>query len=133
MASFLKNARRLVVKISSALLVDGEKNEICRPWLMALVEDIAACRARGQEVLLVSSGAVALGRRVLGLPNGALKLEEIQAAAASGQVRLAHVYQEALGWHGLSVAQVLLTPRDTEERQPYLNVRATLRNLLDLG
>jgi glutamate 5-kinase len=126
-------AKRVVIKIGSALLVDGQRNEIRHPWLTGLVEDVVACRARGQEVVLVSSGAVALGRRVLKLEPGALRLEESQAAAACGQIRLAHAYQEALAHHKFGVAQVLLTPNDTEERQSYLNVRATLRNLLEMG
>jgi len=126
-------ARRVVVKIGSSLLIDGAKNEIRHPWLLALIEDVVACRARGQEVVLVSSGSVALGRRVLKIHDGALKLEESQAAAACGQVRLMHAYQQILAWHDLGAAQVLLTLADTEERQAYLNVRATLRNLLGLG
>ena len=126
-------ARRAVIKISSSLLVDPARNEIKQHWLGQFVEDVVAMRARGQQVVLVTSGAVALGRRVLGFPAGPLRLEESQAAAACGQIRLAHAYQEALAKHHLSVAQVLLTPGDTEARQPYLNVRATLRNLLGLG
>ena len=128
----LQAARRIVIKIGSALLVDGQRNEIRQSWLDALIEDAVACHARGQEVVLVSSGAVALGRRVLNLPSRPLRLEESQAAAACGQVRLAHAYQEALARHKVAAAQVLLTFGDTEERQPYLNVRATLRNLLSL-
>ncbi len=128
-------ARRLVVKIGSALLVDGD-GEIRRAWLDALVDDIARCRRRGQEVIIVSSGAVAVGRRHLGLlPSGGrmLRLEEKQAAAAAGQIRLAHAYQEALARHGITVAQILLTPDDTEARRRHLNARATLEQLLALG
>ncbi|MDR3425374.1 MAG: glutamate 5-kinase [Alphaproteobacteria bacterium] len=132
-ANNLLAARRVVVKIGSALLVDSDHNEIRQPWMDSLIEDVVACKKRGQEVVLVSSGSIALGRRVLKLPSGPLKLEETQAAAACGQIRLAHTYQEALAKNGLIVAQVLLTPNDTEERQSYLNIRATLRNLLNLG
>jgi glutamate 5-kinase len=96
MSESLATARRLIVKIGSALLVDQATGEIRRDWLAALAEDIARCRARGQDVLLISSGAIAVGRRHLGLAGGALKLEEKQAAAATGQIRLAHAYLEAL-------------------------------------
>jgi len=128
----LADARRLVVKIGSALLVDDASGDIRRPWLDALADDVARCAARGQEVLLVSSGAIAVGRRHLGLAGTALKLEEKQAAAATGQIRLAHAYQEALARHRLTVAQILLTPEDTEERRRHLNARATLTQLLAL-
>ncbi len=133
MSESLATARRLIVKIGSALLVDDASGDIRRGWLDALVEDIARCRARGQEVLIVSSGAVAVGRRYLGLTGKNLKLEEKQAAAAAGQIRLAHAYQEALGKHGIAVAQILLTPDDTEERRRHLNARATIEQLLALG
>ncbi len=123
-------AKRVVIKIGSALLIDGERNEIRQTWLRTVLEDVVACRANGQQILIVSSGAIALGRRVLGLPQGPLRLEERQASAACGQVRLAHAYQEELARHSLGGAQVLLTPFDTEEWKSYLNVRATLRNLL---
>jgi len=129
----LAAARRLIVKIGSALLVDGATGEVRRAWLDALVEDIVRCRARGAEVVLVSSGAIAVGRRDLDLPDGALRLEEKQAAAAVGQIRLAHAYLEALGRHGIRVAQVLLTPEDTEDRRRHLNARTTLETLLGLG
>ena len=133
MSGGLAAARRLIVKIGSALLVDDATGDIRRAWLEALVEDVARCRARGQEVLIVSSGAIAVGRRHLGLAGRALQLEEKQAAAATGQIRLAHAYQEALARHGLTVAQILLTPDDTEERRRHLNARATLEQLLALG
>ena len=126
------DARRLVVKIGSALLVDDASGNLRRTWLEALAEDVARCAKRGQEVLLVSSGAIAAGRRHLGLLGPALKLEEKQAAAATGQIRLAHAYQEALARHHLTVAQILLTPEDTEERRRHLNARATLNQLLAL-
>jgi glutamate 5-kinase len=128
----LTAARRLIVKVGSALLVD-EAGDIRREWLAALVEDLVRCRARGQDVLLVSSGAIAVGRRHLGLAGRTLKLEEKQAAAAAGQIRLAHAYLEALGRHNVGVAQILLTPDDTEQRSRHLNARATIQELLTLG
>src|SRR5215472_9709576 len=131
-AGALAGARRLVVKIGSALLVE-EDGEIRRRWLATLADDVARCRARGQEVILVSSGAIAVGRRHLGLSGSRLRLEEKQAAAATGQIRLAHAYQEALARHGITVAQILLTPDDTEERRRHLNARATFAQLLALG
>jgi glutamate 5-kinase len=129
----LAAAKRLVVKIGSALLVDEETGAIRREWLDALGDDVAAARARGQEVILVSSGAIAVGRRHLGLTGPTLRLEEKQAAAATGQIRLAHAYQETLARHGITVAQVLLTLADTEERRRHLNARSTLATLLKLG
>src|SRR5262245_39442804 len=130
----LLTARRLVVKIGSALLVEEESGAIRRDWLDALGRDVAAaCRGRGQEVILVTSGAIAVGRRHLGLESGKLKLEEKQAAAATGQMRLAHAYQEALARHGITVAQILLTLDDTEERRRHLNARSTLAALIKLG
>ncbi|HEV8020172.1 MAG TPA: glutamate 5-kinase [Candidatus Lustribacter sp.] len=132
-ADGLAAARRLIVKVGSALLVDEATGDIRREWLGALVEDLARCRARGQEVLLVSSGAIAVGRRHLGLTGRTLKLEEKQAAAATGQIRLAHAYLEALGRHDIGVAQILLTPDDTEQRSRHLNARATIEQLLALG
>src|SRR5271167_3088303 len=131
-AEALAGARRLIVKIGSALLV-AESGEIRRAWLDGLADDVARCRGRGQEVILVSSGAIAVGRRHLGLAGRRLRLEEQQAAAATGQIRLAHAYQEALAYHGITVAQILLTLEDTEERRRHLNARATLNQLLALG
>ena len=131
-AAALAGTKRLVVKIGSALLVD-DGGSVRLAWLNALVDDIVRCRARGQEVIIVSSGAIAVGRRHLGLAGRALRLEEKQAAAATGQIRLAHAYQEALGRHGITVAQILLTPDDTESRQRHLNARATFAQLLALG
>jgi glutamate 5-kinase len=131
-AAALAVARRLVVKIGSALLV-AERGEIRGAWLAALAADVARCRARGQEVILVSSGAIAVGRRHLGLAGHRLRLEEKQAAAATGQIRLAHAYQGALARHGITVAQILLTLDDTEERRRHLNARATFAQLLALG
>ena len=129
----LASAKRLIVKIGSALLVEQESGGIRRKWLDALADDVAALKARGTEVILVSSGAIAVGRRHLGLETGALKLEEKQAAAATGQIRLAHAYQETLARHDITVAQVLLTLADTEERRRHLNARSTLNALLKFG
>ncbi len=125
-------AKRLVVKIGSALLVD-QGGEIRREWLASAVADVARCRGRGQEVIIVTSGAIAIGRRHLGLRGGVLRLDEKQAAAATGQIRLAHAYQEALARYRITVAQILLTPDDTEERRRHLNARATFAQLLTLG
>lgn len=129
----LPDARRIVVKIGSALLVDGQTGQLRRKWLDALADDVAACRARGQEVVLVSSGAIAAGREHLGLVGRPLRLEEKQAAAATGQIRLAHAYQETLARHDITVAQILLTLDDTEERRRHLNARSTMNTLLRLG
>ena len=102
-------------------------------WLDGLADDVAALKTRRGEELIVSSGAIAVGRRHLGLTRARLKLEEKQAAAATGQIRLAHAYQESLARHGITVAQILLTPDDTEERRRHLNARATFAQLLALG
>jgi glutamate 5-kinase len=126
-------AKRVVVKVGSALLVDGDKGRLNRAWLESFTEDVAAYRKRGLEVILVSSGAIALGRRHLALSPGKLKLEESQAAAAVGQIRLAHAYKELLDAHEITVAQILLTLGDTEQRRRYLNARGTLNTLLALG
>ena len=129
----LLQARRIVIKVGSALLADAATGAVKRDWLQTLAADIAGLRRRGQEVLLVSSGAIALGRRQLGLPAGRLELEQKQAAAAVGQIRLAHAWTEVLEQHQLSVAQILLTLGDTEQRRRYLNARNTLSTLLKLG
>ncbi|MDA1091421.1 MAG: glutamate 5-kinase [Proteobacteria bacterium] len=128
----IKSGKRVVVKIGSTLLVDQEHGTVHRKWLDSLGADIAACIKRGQEMILVSSGAIAIGRRHLGLPPGELKLDENQAAAATGMVRLAHAYEEVLGGFNLTVAQVLLTLEDTENRRRYINARNTLEALLRL-
>ena len=132
-ASPLTRARRIVVKVGSALLVDQSSGQVNRPWLETLVEDLLRLRARQQEVVLVSSGAIALGRRELKLAPGPLKLEESQAAAAVGQIALAHIYKELFARSGVTVAQILLTLEDSERRRRYLNARATLSELLELG
>ncbi|TCS60867.1 glutamate 5-kinase [Varunaivibrio sulfuroxidans] len=131
--SSIATARRIVVKIGSALLVDDETGAVHRKWLAALADDVARLRARGQDVLIVSSGAVAVGRRRLKMQTQALVLEDKQAAAAIGMVRLAHAYQESLAQHDLTVAQVLLTLDDTENRRRYINARNTLNALLRHG
>lgn len=131
--SRLVTAQRVVVKIGSALLVDAETGALRAEWLSGLAADVAALRARGAEVLLVSSGSIALGRRALGLAAGPLPLEQAQAAASVGQIRLARAYEEVLGPHDLKSGQVLVTLDDTRDRRRYLNGRATLRTLLDLG
>ncbi len=132
MAGFQFNTLgRLVVKIGSALLVD-EDGSFDRVWLEHLAADIAALHKAGREVLIVSSGAVAIGCNVLGLSRHRSRLEELQAAAAAGQVQLVHAWQEALGKHRITAAQVLLTPGDTEDRRRFLNARNTLQKLLEL-
>ena len=129
----LTNARRIVVKVGSTLLVDAENGRLNRAWLETFTADVVRLRKRGQQVILVSSGSIALGRRHLGLGSGPLKLEESQAAAAVGQIRLAHAYKELLDHHEITVAQILLTFEDTEVRRRYLNARGTLNTLLELG
>ena len=125
-ATPLATARRLVVKIGSALLVDSSTGRIRRRWLDALIDDIAGLHAHGQQVVIVSSGAIAAGRYQLGLTHRNLRLEEKQAAAATGQIRLAHAYQDSLNRHQLTVAQILLSAADTEIRRRHLNARATI-------
>ena len=120
---------RVVVKVGSSLLVDGGRGILKQDWLDALVADIAGLHARGADVLVVSSGAIALGRTVAGLPKGALKLEDSQAAAAIGQIALARAWSQALHQRGIVAGQVLLTLQDTEERRRYLNARETLARL----
>ncbi len=129
----IADARRLVVKIGSALLVDRETGKLRAYWLRALAEDVARLRARGTDVIIVSSGSIALGRGALGLPSHDLTLEQSQAAAAVGQIELARAYAEALAEHGLRAAQVLVTLEDSADRRRYLNSRATLEQLLRLG
>jgi glutamate 5-kinase len=126
----LSDFRRIVVKVGSALLVERGTGAIKTAWLDTLIDDVAALSAQGREVIIVSSGAIALGRGVLGLPKGALKLEESQAAASVGQIALSRAYSERLGTRGLTAAQVLLTLEDTEARRRYLNARATMQTLI---
>jgi glutamate 5-kinase len=132
----LSASRRLVVKVGSALLVQDD-GQLRRDWLDALAQDVAMLRGDGVEVMIVSSGAIAVGRRLLGLARGprnrVLRLDESQAAAATGQVQLAHAWQEMLGRHQVPVAQILLTTDDTENRRRHLNARNTIATLLRLG
>lgn len=132
LAPDIRAARRLVIKIGSALLVD-RKAGLRQHWLSALALDVVEAKLRGADVVLVSSGSIALGRKVLELPEGALTLEQSQAAAAVGQIRLARAYEEILAPHGITTAQVLVTLEDTEDRRRYLNSRATMETLLSLG
>ena len=128
----LAQSKRLVLKVGSALLV-GEDGGIRQSWLDALADDVAWLIDQGKEVILVSSGAIAVGRIHLGLaPAGTLRLGDKQAAAAVGQIKLAHAYQEAMARHDRTVAQLLITSEDTEQRQRHLNARATLKSLLSL-
>lgn len=129
----LDKARRLVVKIGSALLVDGRSGALREDWLRGLAADVAALKARGMDVILVSSGSIALGRGVLSLGQGPLSLDEAQAAAAVGQIRLARAYEDALALHGIVAAQILLTLDDSADRRRYLNTRATFAALLSKG
>jgi glutamate 5-kinase len=125
----LDRFNRIVVKVGSSLLVDRVKGALKQEWLDALVADLAALHRRGADILVVSSGAIALGRTASGFPKGALKLEDSQAAAAIGQIALARAWTHALAAHGIIAGQVLLTLQDTEERRRYLNARATLARL----
>lgn len=127
----LGDFRRLVVKVGSALLVDSARGKVRLAWLSSLVEDIGALHAKGKDVMVVSSGAVALGRTVLGLPRGPLKLEDSQAAAAVGQIALARIWAEALAHEDITAGQILLTLGDTEERRRYLNARSTVARLME--
>lgn len=129
----LTDARRVVVKIGSALLVDRQSGELRARWLHSLAEDVAWLKSQGKDVILVSSGSIALGRRVLGLTGRDLPLEQSQAAAAVGQIRLARAYEEALAPHGITTAQILVTLEDSTDRRRYLNSRATMETLLSLG
>ncbi len=129
----LTDAKRLVVKIGSALLVDGGTGKLRQDWLTSLAADVARIRARGTDVIIVSSGSIALGRGILGLPMTSLALEQSQAAAAVGQIRLARAYEEALSPHGIVTGQVLVTLEDSQDRRRYLNSRATMETMLGLG
>jgi glutamate 5-kinase len=133
MTDHLGKAKRIVVKVGSALLVDSKAGTLKQDWLASLATDIADLKKSGKDIIVVSSGAIALGRRALNLKSGALRLEESQAAAATGQIRLAQAYVDAFEKHGLAVAQILLTLDDTEERHRYLNARETLATLLALS
>src|SRR5271165_5454700 len=127
----LKNFRRIVVKVGSSLLIDSDAGEVRASWLSALAADIAKLHNGGRDLLIVSSGSIALGRSRLKLPRGPLKLEESQAAAAVGQIALARIWSEVLGDHGIGAGQILVTLQDTEERRRYLNARSTIGKLLE--
>ncbi|CAN5122495.1 glutamate 5-kinase [soil metagenome] len=127
----LKNFRRIVVKVGSSLLIDSAAGEVRAAWLAALAADIAKLHHDGKDVLVVSSGSIALGRSRLKLPSGSLKLEESQAAAAVGQIELARTWSEVLGARGIGAGQILVTLQDTEERRRYLNARSTISKLLE--
>ncbi|MGB0576047.1 MAG: glutamate 5-kinase [Alphaproteobacteria bacterium] len=129
----LSSANRLIIKIGSALLTTNKAGELNHDWLAALADDIAKYKQNRAEVIVVSSGAVAVGRQALGLADGPLRLEEKQAAAAAGQIGLFHAWQEAFARHEMRTAQILLTPGDTEERRRHLNARNTIETLLSLG
>jgi glutamate 5-kinase len=127
----LADFRRIVVKVGSSLLVDAQAGRLHDAWLASLAEDLAWLHRERRDVLVVSSGAIALGRAVLKLPNGPLKLEDSQAAAAVGQIALARTWTEVLAHHGITAGQVLVTLGDTEERRRYLNARSTIAKLLE--
>ena len=126
----LADFRRIVIKVGSSLLVDADAGRVKDAWLASLAADIAKLHGE-REILVVSSGAIALGRAVLKLPKGALRLEDSQAAAAVGQIALARTWSEALGRHDIGAGQVLVTLGDTEERRRYLNARNTIKKLLE--
>ncbi|QIB34789.1 glutamate 5-kinase [Ancylobacter pratisalsi] len=128
----LSSFRRIVVKVGSALLVDSARGALRHAWLAALAEDVASLHREGKQVLVVSSGAIALGRNILKLPRRPLKLEESQAAAAVGQIALSRAWSEALAHEGVNAGQILITLGDTEERRRYLNARSTIAKLLEL-
>lgn len=132
MSPGLHEFKRVVLKVGSALLVNRARGRLNHAWLATLAEDIAELHTRGVDVLVVSSGAIAMGRTVLGLPPGILKLEESQAAAAVGQIALARVWSEVLAHHAITAGQILVTLADTEERRRYLNARATTLKLLEM-
>jgi len=127
----LNDFRRIVIKVGSSLLIDAARGEVKSAWLNALAADIAKLHHAGKDVLVVSSGSIALGRSRLKLPSGTLKLEESQAAAAVGQIALARIWSEVLDAHGIGAGQILVTLRDTEERRRYLNARSTISKLLE--
>ncbi|QJR20436.1 glutamate 5-kinase [Pelagibacterium halotolerans] len=129
----LAGHRRLVIKIGSALLVDDKSGKLRTEWLAALASDIAALKAEGRDMVIVSSGAIALGRRILGLPGKTLPLDQSQAAASAGQIALSQAWASHLGQHVITTGQILLTPNITEERRYFLNARTTVNTLLGLG
>ena len=132
-AQQLQDAKRIVIKIGSALLYDESDGGAKQDWMQALADDVAWLAQMGKEVVLVSSGSIALGRHILGLGKGRIKLAEKQAAAAAGQVQLVQAWTAALSRHDLKSAQILLAPDDTETRRRHLNARDTFQALLGLG
>ncbi|MBN9015619.1 MAG: glutamate 5-kinase, partial [Rhizobiales bacterium] len=122
----LKNFRRIVVKVGSSLLIDAAAGVVKETWLEALADDLARLHAEGCDILVVSSGSIALGRSKLKLPRGPLKLEESQGAAAVGQIALARLWSKVLASRGIDAGQILVTLQDTEERRRYLNARSTI-------
>jgi glutamate 5-kinase len=132
-ASAIGSARTIVIKIGSSILVDDDHHAVNAGWLTGIAEDIAALQRDGKNVVVVSSGAIALGSHVLGIDGRVLALEEKQAAAAAGQVVLAHAWSAALAAHDIRAAQILLSPDDTETRRRHLNARATMSTLISLG
>jgi glutamate 5-kinase len=133
MVNALAPYRRLTIKIGSATIVDGTTGRLRTEWLAALAEDIAALKAEGRSVVVVSSGAIALGRGILGLDAVSLPLEQQQAAASAGQIALSQAWAESLGRHNIVTGQILITPNITEERRYFLNARTTISTLLTLG
>lgn len=133
MKSVLFPFKRLAIKVGSALLVDDTTGGLRTRWLDSLAEDIAGLQKDGREIVIVSSGAISLGRRILGLNAKTLHLEEIQAAASAGQIALSQAWRDALGKFNITTGQILITPNITEERRYYLNARVTIRTLLGLG
>ncbi len=128
----LNMSQIIIIKVGSALLVNEQQSRINGEWLAGMAADIASLHAAGKSVVVVSSGAIALGQKGLGLPGTSLRLEEKQAAAATGQVILANAWMMALAQHCISTAQILLSPDDTETRRRHLNARATMKTLLEL-
>lgn len=129
----LTDYQHLTIKVGSALLVDAETGTLRSDWLKSLATDIAALKADGRNIVIVSSGAISLGRHILGLTAKSLPLEQIQAAASVGQVTLSQAWREALGQHSIEIGQILITPNITEERRRYLNARTTISTLMALG
>jgi len=132
-ANALAPYKRLTIKIGSALLVDGKTGKLRSEWLRSLATDLAALKTEGRSLVIVSSGAIALGRRLLKLDARSLPLEQSQAAASAGQIALSQAWAESLGEHGIVTGQILLTPNITEERRYFLNARTTIMTLLGLG
>ena len=129
----LKDTKLVVIKIGSALIVDPATGKARSSWMQELGADVARLRAAGTQVVLISSGSIALGRQHLQLPAGAIKLPEKQAAAAIGQVELAQLWSNAMRDHDIRTAQILLAPEDTETRRRHINARTTIQTLLGLG